>query len=596
MLIELKSKLSEIMHKDKFPLFAVVAFSIFICLALIIINSSSNILGHNYRDAYLYLIQAYHFAGTPIGGYDYVNYYSPLIPFLTSLLFRLGFVSEASLFAVTGLFYPIAVIGIYFLLNLRFNKFYSMLGAILYGSMSINLMWTANGTLDIPSVALSIWAVYFFIKGLESNQKFFYLAFPLLVLSVFAKYTGALTILVMMVYLLSKRDIIGNFVKYIKNIIGGIITSFVFIIPFLSYYIINGLPFGFINQAREVSTETISSNTAAAPANDLFFYISSLPRFIYSPQKILGYFILLVAAVGVIYGIYKLINYLKEHYKDSANRLEISFYPKIRLNKNVCFIALAVSIIMIILTFLTAGMTSFIISELLLLIGLAIFASCFNSIFTDLADIDYVNDKETSSKYKYFRFDFAMISWFLIYLVFFSSHLIKADRYFTALVPGFVFILVYSIERVTYLLRNNNSKFNISKEKAAKGFLAMLLILLLAASIGYLTIDRHDPLVDNEIETAKWIESNVDYENMTIYADRGPIYTWYLSSEVDYCPSSVNISELGDYLNEQNASYYIMTPLEDNVNYDYFQNKDSIEGFTKIKTFGEVKVYKNNAK
>ena len=271
MLIELKSKLSEIMHKDKFPLFAVVAFSIFICLALIHINSSSNILGHNYRDAYLYLIQAYHFAGTPIGGYDYVNYYSPLIPFLTSLLFRLGFVSEASLFAVTGLFYPIAVIGIYFLLNLRFDKFYSMLGAILYGSMSINLMWTANGTLDIPSVALSIWAVYFFIKGLESNQKFFYLAFPLLVLSVFAKYTGALTILVMIVYFLSKRDIIGNILKYIKNIIGGITTSFVFIIPFLSYYIINGLPFGFINQAREVSTETVSSNTAAAPANDLFF-------------------------------------------------------------------------------------------------------------------------------------------------------------------------------------------------------------------------------------------------------------------------------------------------------------------------------------
>ena len=596
MLIELKSKLSEIMHKDKFPLFAVVAFSIFICLALIHINSSSNILGHNYRDAYLYLIQAYHFAGTPIGGYDYADYYSPLIPFLTSLLFRLGFVSEASLFAVTGLFYPIAVIGIYFLLNLRFDKFYSMLGAILYGSMSINLMWTANGTLDIPSVALSIWAVYFFIKGLESNQKFFYLSFPLLVLSVFAKYTGTLTILVMIAYFISKRDIIGNILKYIKNIIGGITTSFVFIIPFLSYYIINGLPFGFINQAREVSTETVSSNTAAAPANDLFFYISSLPRFIYSPQKILGYFILLVAAIGVIYGIYKSINYLKEHYNDSASRLEISFYPKIRMNKNICFIALAVSIIMIILTFLTAGRISFIISELFLLIGLAIFATSFNSIFTDLADIDYVNDKKTSSKYKFFRFDFAMISWFLIYLVFFSSHLIKADRYFTALVPGFVFILVYSIERVAYLLRNNNSKFNISKEKAAKGFLAMLLILLLAASIGYLTIDRHDTLVDNEIETAKWIESSIDYENMTIYADRGPIYTWYLASEVDYCPSSVNISELGDYLNEQNASYYIMTPLEDNVNYDYFQNKDSIEGFTKIKTFGEVKVYKNNAK
>ena len=220
MLIELKSKLSEIMHKEKFPLMAVVAFSIFICLALIIINSSSNILGHNYRDAYLYLIQAYHFAGTPIGGYDYADYYSPLIPFLTSILFRLGFVSETSLFTVTGLFYPIAAIGIYFLLNLRFNKFYSMLGAVLYGSMSINLMWTANGTLDIPSVALSIWAVYFFIKGLECNQKYFYLSFPLLVLSVFAKYTGALTILVMIAYFISKRYIIGNIVTYIKIILG----------------------------------------------------------------------------------------------------------------------------------------------------------------------------------------------------------------------------------------------------------------------------------------------------------------------------------------------------------------------------------------
>ena len=124
-------------------------------------------------------------------------------------------------------------------------------------------MWTANGTLDIPSVALSIWAVYFFIKGLECNQKYFYLSFPLLVLSVFAKYTGTLTILVMIAYFISKRDIIGNILKYIKNIIVGITTSFVFIIPFLSYYIINGLPFGFINQAREVSTETISSNTAA---------------------------------------------------------------------------------------------------------------------------------------------------------------------------------------------------------------------------------------------------------------------------------------------------------------------------------------------
>ena len=592
-MFELKSKLSKIMLKEKFPLLAVVLFSIFISVALIIINSNSNILGHNYRDAYLYLIQAYHFAGTPIGGYDYADFYSPLIPFLTSLLFRLGFVSETSLFSVTGVFYPIAAIGIYYILNLRFNRFYSMLGAILYGSMSINLMWTANGTLDIPSVALSIWAMYFFIQGLKSNQKFLYLAFPLAVLSIFAKYTGALILLVMLIYLLSKRDIAGNIRKYFKNIVGGLITSFIFIIPFLAYYIINGLPFGFINQAREVSTENLASNSIAAASNDLFFYITSLPRFIYSPQKLLGYFILLIGAIGVVYGIYKLVNYSKEHYENSDKRLSLSFHPKTSLNKNIYFIGLVASIILILLTFLTAGRVSFIISELILFIGLMIFAASFNSIFSDLADME---DDKDSDKYKYFSYDFAMISWFLVYLIFFSSHLIKADRYFTALVPGFVFILVYSIEKVACLMENNGLKLKISGEKAAKGFLAVVLILLLAASIGYLTIDRHDTLVDNELETAEWIEGNIDYENITIYADRGPVYTWYLASEIDYCPSSVNISELGAYLNEQNASYYILTPLEDNVNYDYFQKNDSIEGFTKIKTFGEVKVYKNNAK
>ena len=51
-----------------------------------------------------------------------------------------------------------------------------------------------------------------------------------------------------------------------------------------------------------------------------------------------------------------------------------------------------------------------------------------------------------------------------------------------------------------------------------------------------------------------------------------------------------------DYLLKYSSYLNTFSNYEDNVNYDYFQNKDSIEGFTKIKTFGEVKVYKNNAK
>ena len=183
--------------KNNIQLLIVIVFSILVTVSLIYINNSSNILGHSYRDVYFYLIQALNFSGNPINGYDYIYYLSPLVPYITSILFRFGFVSELSIFIVTGIFYTMATIGMYYLLKLRFHKNISCFGAILYGSMSINLIWAANGTLDIPSISFSIWSLYFFILAMEKDQKYFYIAFPLAVLSFLGKYTGALIIAIL---------------------------------------------------------------------------------------------------------------------------------------------------------------------------------------------------------------------------------------------------------------------------------------------------------------------------------------------------------------------------------------------------------------
>ena len=198
-----------------------LAFSIFITIALIYINSTTNMLGRFYLDAYFYLIQSLRYSGYHIGGYAFINYFPPLVPFLTSLLFRLGIVGDYSIFAVAGVFYIFAVLGVYYLLKLRFEDKLAAIGAFFYGSLSINIMWVANGTIDIPSVALSIWAVYTFILAIEKNQKYFYLAIPLAVLSCFAKYIGGLIIPIMMIYVLSKKDIFGNICKYINHFIGS---------------------------------------------------------------------------------------------------------------------------------------------------------------------------------------------------------------------------------------------------------------------------------------------------------------------------------------------------------------------------------------
>ena len=299
-------------NETKLSFLFILLFSSIITILLIWINTSQEILGSSYRDVYFYLIEALRFSGYSIGGYDYVNYLSPLIPFLTSLLFRLGFVNETSIFAVTGIFYILGVLGFYSLLKLRFRNLMAILGAIIYAGLSINLLWVANGTIDIPSVSLTILSIYFFVLGIEKNQKYLYLAFPLAILGFFAKYTAGLAIPLMILYILAKPNIISNIKKYWKNGLLGVFLGFVTAIPFLAYFLINNIPFGFLNQAQDIASKTTSSgisstsnisSTSSSVAsnfgNDLFFYFTNMPRFIYSINEILAYIIIIITIIEI---------------------------------------------------------------------------------------------------------------------------------------------------------------------------------------------------------------------------------------------------------------------------------------------------------
>ena len=571
----------------------VIVFSLLVTSALIYINSTSNILGHSYRDVFFYLIQALRFSGYQINGYEYVYYLSPLVPYLTSILFRFGFVSEISIFIVTGAFYLISIIGIYYLLKLRFNKNISCIGALLYGSLTINLIWAANGTLDIPSISLSIWSIYCFILAMEKNQKYFYLAFPLAILSFLAKYTGALIFAVFILYFLSKRDIFGNIKRYLKHLIGGIVAGFVVLIPFFNYYITNNIPFGFLNQAEEISsTTTTGANLIAKPVeNQLFYYFEHIPQCINVRYDIVGYIVVFIGIIGLIYGFYKLCSYIQDYYRKSENSISISFFEKIKLRKEIYVILLILSLISMILAFLTASKVSFIISEMIFYASALLFSIAFNSLFADLSRLNLFTNKnkelknQKRYKYKFFNYDLAMLAWFMGYMIFFSAHLTKAERYFTAFAPGFVFFISYSLDTIVNIL-NEKPIFNSNalKTNLPKMVGILFIILLLASTANFLTMDKHDSLTDNEKDASMWIKENIpNYNETSIWADRGPIYAWYLKSSVEYRTENVNMSEIGEYLDDRNASYYIASPWNSEVN-----------GFTKMKTFGNVTIYKND--
>jgi hypothetical protein len=567
-------------NKNLFSFLFVLLVSVIIGSLIVWINCSENILGHSYRDIYLYLIEALKFAGYNIGGYKYVNYLSPLVPFLTSIAFRLGFVNVNSLFIITGIFYVLGVVGTYLLLRLRFDNVYSVFGAILYGSFTVNLMWAGNGSIDIPCVALSIWTLYFFIKGMNTNQKFLYLAFPLSILTFFAKYTGAVVFAVMILYFLSQKGIIGNIKKYFKNIVGGAVVGLLFTIPFFYFYLSNKLPFGFLSQAESISSTTTRSAFAIRKhkGNNLLYYFSNLPRYIYNPNHAVGIILLVIAVVGIVYGLYRFSKVLEKSYGSLGSCVDLSYgtgfvdnlISKIKIPKIVFYIVLFASIIGMFVSFFVAGKVSFVKCEILFFVSIFIFSVVFNKIL-----LNY-NDKY-NGKYEFFTYDLMMIAWFMGHMIFLSAHLTKVDRYATAFAPALAFFITFGLSVICGKLKGIKFKNINLKNVVPVVFICIFIIM----SFSYLTVDKHDSLVNNEQDTVAWLESHDANLNSTvIWADRGPIYTWYLQKEVHYVTNKLDPSLLSQQMLANNTKYYISQ-------YDNL----TIPHFEEVKQIGKVTVY-----
>ncbi len=621
-------------NEIKLSFLFILIFSSIITILLIWINTSQEILGTSYRDVYFYLIEALRFSGYSIGGYEYVNYLSPLIPFLTSLLFKLGFVSETSIFAVTGIFYILGVLGFFSLLRLRFRNLMAVLGSIIYAGLSINMLWVANGTIDIPSISITILSIYFFVLGIEKNQKYLYLAFPLAVLGFFAKYTAGLAIPLMVLYILSKPNIILNIKKYWKNGVLGIFLGFITTIPFLAYFLINKIPFGFLNQAQNIASQTTGSTTTNSilkVGNDLFFYFTNMPRFIYSINEILAYFVIIITLIGIIIGIYKSVKFLKSRYYDSNrfNNGKFEFLNikllNIKISNKLLYILFIVNIIIIFLSFLTASKISFVYSEFIFFISAFTLSYIVNKIIN-------IKNIDSEQKYDKFSFDLLMFAWFFSYLIFFSAHLVKADRYFTTMAPGFVFIFILALNLIlnsfdsitmpniinkmnfnsntnisnatinntninntniankdsTKNKNNKNSNINIKANKnLIKSLIPIaLIVLFIISSFTYLDMNKHDSLVHNEREAVEWIKIHIpDYQNEIIWSERGPTFTWYLKQEIFYVNWKYSPNKLSEMMIGNNTTYFISISPETNI-----------PGFSPVKKFGEVIIYQRDSR
>lgn len=531
---------------DKKYIIAILVGTILFTVYLIWFN---NTVGSVNSDVFAILNNALYYAGN----LDPTNniYLSPTISLLTAIFFKLGFVDKVPILIVTGIFYILGSIGLYFLFRSRFNKPLSLLGVILWCTFAINIDYVADGTLNIPEIALLIWSFLFLHLAVEKNPKYFVLSFPIFILAFFTRYPCILFLVVICLYLTFKYDLIGyirllftnrqGFVEKFKNLISspdfkymiyGLVVSIVLAVIFLAIIMSAGANLYFLQQTSNAASGN-TGNTADSHYNgsQLFYAKQSLhlfytngevdgrPKLLSNPST-LSIFWLLIVALGLFLYVYRLC-------RENAKK----FFTRVHEHKTQLL--------------LIAGI---VIVSILLVIGLFKISPVL-SISLYIVDIllcyalldDYITD---------INFKFIMLSWFIVFMIFYSFISIKVVRYMIVLTPIFAYFMISGVKIILSYIQKGLKKIGHFKPQVCT-----IIIVILAVSCIFSTFmlfnsfDVHE-IPDNSKLTSNWLKCyDPNYDTKVIVSYTTRFHTWYLKKKV----VGLNFKTL----NEKNVTYYI---------------------------------------
>ena len=501
-----KNRIKSFIWKNKIDLIFISLIAIFTLMIIYLLINANNQLGIYCTDVFVYLINSLNFAGYSIGSKS-TMYLSPVICFLTSLIFRLGFVDQIAIFTVTGLFFPIASIGLYLLCRLHLNKIISLFGTFLFISFSLNILWTSNGTLDIPAIAISIWTLYFYILAIDKNPKYFTIALPLFIIGFFTRYTVGFILPLMILYILFKIDIFDKiklifnkklFIENIKNLfkskpvkyfIIGLTIAIGILIVILSILLMLGSDLTFINQTQDVISGSKGSEIDPGFKPDPLFYLTNLPNFISSTRiifdgsipilqdpSISSYFILGLIIVGFLSYIFKIFTkFIKNKDRTSKNKenkvnarttsenknkkdnirtnnkdKEKKVNSRISKSKEYLIGIAKSNKYLLKFVKLKSMKTEYIKIIGVIILSIVIIATYKNisSVISEilfLVNILLIFNILNKYHFKHLNFNLLMFSWFMVYLIFFSYSDVKVDRYFITVMPVIAYFAAYSL-------------------------------------------------------------------------------------------------------------------------------------------------------
>jgi 4-amino-4-deoxy-L-arabinose transferase-like glycosyltransferase len=181
-------------------------------------------------DTYAFLGNALEFAGL---GKDYWEIYrGPVLPFLTSLFMRAGWVSDVPLYLVETALTVAGVLGLYLLLRQRMTRPASFLGAALFLTFPDVVENLSLGLSDLAAVAVSIWIVYALVLAVRRDPVWLQVAMPLTVIAFLTRFTGGLMFFCLVFVLVWQK----RFRAYLPHLWRGSLYSAAILVPYLGFY------------------------------------------------------------------------------------------------------------------------------------------------------------------------------------------------------------------------------------------------------------------------------------------------------------------------------------------------------------------------
>ncbi|GAB4310175.1 MAG: hypothetical protein Kow0019_07880 [Methanobacteriaceae archaeon] len=545
-------------------------------------------------DAFDFLANAKYFAGQGFGHIDPAR--PPFLSFLTSILFRLGFTTEISIFIADGLLFIFGVMGLFLFLNLRFKPILGFIGSLFFCSFPVILLWAGAGYTDVASTSLSIWALYFTVLAVKKNSKFYYLTFPMFTLAFLTRFPSAIIIFPMAIYILINNSLREN----IKEITLGILISFILMIPefifLLKIYDNPILPILGVYSA----TESQGIGTRFAYNLDFFYY---LKNFIYSLinmdflnnssliVQIIFFVLTIFLCYIIILGFYIIFRKFFISHKENLTLKKI---------KNIKIFVIFLFIFFFVISF----------NRVSYLISITLFSIIFYLIFNLVRN----------ENLKFLDLDILFFIWLSSYLIFNSIFSVKVFRYYIPMTPAISYFIIIGVK--SFLDEN---KLKIKKIKLNKVLSGLIIIFLLFSTFSYIYQLEYDPLANGKsfklqnngtkltffidvkpyvselyFETynthksykklSNWLKGyDPDYKEKIIYADYfWPHLRWYLKTDIgSISPNKNSNKDIENLLNQFNADYFIS--IRTNIELkEYIVIKEFNTNFGTIRVFKKI--------